>query len=227
MAVRNSIIKRIGRRMRSWIARDPDRFLKNIRGVIHVGANTGQEIELYAKHGLNAVWVEPIPEVYDMLKENLRNYPRQSAFQYLVTDRDDAEYRFNVANNNGESSSILEIALHKDLWPSVHFERSINLKSISLASLVQKESLDITQYQALIIDTQGSELLVLRGGEALLKAFKYIKLEVPDFESYKGCCQLKDVGAFLHERGFTEFSRTEFAERSQGGSYYDIVYQRT
>src|SRR5262245_2591910 len=40
------------RRIRSMLKRDPDSFLREVSGVIHVGANTGQEKELYEKFGL-------------------------------------------------------------------------------------------------------------------------------------------------------------------------------
>ena len=46
------------------------------------------------------------------------------------------------------------------------------------------------------------------------------------FESYAGCCQLKDIEAFLVLHGFREVSRHKFAQRAQGGGYYDVVYQR-
>src|SRR5215472_4628952 len=51
------------RRIRSMLKRNPDSFLRGVSGVIHVGANTGQERELYEKFGLHVVWIEPIPEV--------------------------------------------------------------------------------------------------------------------------------------------------------------------
>jgi len=35
------------RRLRRLLGRDPNRFLRSTRGVIHVGANVGQERELY------------------------------------------------------------------------------------------------------------------------------------------------------------------------------------
>lgn len=38
-------------------------------GVVHVGANLGQERELYEHYGLNVLWVEPIPEVFEQLKK--------------------------------------------------------------------------------------------------------------------------------------------------------------
>lgn len=59
-------------RIRTALREDPDRFLKKVKGIIHVGANTGQEMELYAKYKLPVVWIEPIPEVFETLQNNLK-----------------------------------------------------------------------------------------------------------------------------------------------------------
>jgi hypothetical protein len=77
-----------------------------------------------------------------------------------------------------------------------------------------------------VLDTQGSELLVLRGAEQTLSGTKYVKVEVADFEAYTGCCKVDDISAFLGARGFRETTRHEFARREGGGAYFDIVYQR-
>lgn len=211
---------------RKALKRSPDRFLKDVSGVVHVGANIGQERELYSTHGLNVVWVEPIPEVFNQLNANIRGFRHQRAFQALVTDVDDREYEFHIANNNGASSSILEFKQHKDIWPGVDYTTTIHLKSVTLATLFQREQIDASKYQALIMDTQGSELLVLRGSIPVLNNFRYIKTEVPDFESYEGCCQLSDINDFMIEHGYREFSRNKFASRAEGGSYFDIVYKK-
>jgi FkbM family methyltransferase len=78
-----------------------------VSGVVHVGANLGQEREVYAALGLDVVWIEPIPEIFAQLKENVQGFPNQLAIEALVTDIDDKEYVFHIANNDGASSSIL------------------------------------------------------------------------------------------------------------------------
>lgn len=213
-------------RLKSLFTRDPDRFLKEVSGVIHVGANIGQERATYQAFGLQVIWIEPIPDVFQTLQANLAGYPGQRALQYLVTDQDDAECTLHIANNAGQSSSILDLKMHKEIWPQIAYERDITLRSTTLTSLLQKERVNATDYQALILDTQGSELLVLKGAGAILSGFRFVKLEVADFESYKGCCQVRDIEEFLRPRGFVEFARRKFAERPGGGSYYDIIYER-
>jgi len=221
-------IRRIMTRIRSKLKRTPpDKFLQNISGVIHVGANTGQECELYERFGLRVLWIEPIPEVFETLKTNIKRFPNQYAIQCLITDRDDEEYQFHIASNNGASSSILDFHHHKDIWPDVNYSNTILLRSTTLASLFEREHLDPSLYQALVMDTQGSELLVLNGSIPLLHNFTYIKTEVADFESYAGCCQLADIGTFMTQHGYKEFSRNKFANRPEGGGYFDVIYKRS
>jgi FkbM family methyltransferase len=215
------------RRIKARLTRDPDRFLRKVSGVIHVGANTGQERDTYWRLGLRVIWIEPIPEVFQALRRNLTGYSGQTALQYLVSDRDNAEYPFHIANNGGASSSILEFKLHQDIWPQVVCEKTIRLRSTTLPSLLRQERLNATDYQALILDTQGSELLILKGADPILSGFRFIKIEVPDFEAYTGCCQLQDIEPFMKRHGFREFSRHLIAERTAGGAYYDIVYARS
>lgn len=201
-------------------------FMKDIRGIVHVGANTGQERELYAGLGLDVLWIEPIPEVFEELSRGIDSYPNQQAVQALVTDEDDAVREFNVANNGGASSSVFDFHEHKDIWPEVTYSDKLQLKTVTLPSLFARNDIDPSRYQALLLDTQGAELLVLKGTVPLLNSFTYIKTEVADFESYKGCCQLAEIESFMAEHGFDEVSRHKFAGQAEVGNYYDIVYKR-
>jgi FkbM family methyltransferase len=218
---------RILRRLRRLFGMDLDRFLGSVRGVIHVGGNLGQERSQYARLGLDVLWIEPIPEIFATLRANLASFPRQSALEALVTDVDNREYEFHVANNSGESSSIFDLKDHRDVWPDVAFTKSIKLHGVTLPTLLARERIDVARFDALVMDTQGSELLVLQGAEALLPRFSYIKTEVPDFEAYEGCVQLEDLSKFLAAHGFRELVRNRWISREAGGHYYDIVYRRS
>ncbi len=223
----NKLKYSLKRRIKSLFEVNPDKLLKKITGVVHVGANTGQEIAMYAKYGLSVVWIEPIPDIFEKLQSNLIGVQRQIAIKGLVTDSDNAAYQFHLANNNGASSSILELNLHQDIWPDVTFEKTITLFSKTLTSLLKENNIDVSGYDMLVIDTQGSELLVLKGALPVLHHFEYIQTEVPDFEAYKGCCQLKDLQFFLEGRGYQEISRHQFATHPNGGNYYDVVFKKS
>lgn len=231
MTILNSLLLRLKKSPRltpikKFVQRRRERFLKDVFGVVHIGANSGQERELYNSYGVNVVWVEPIPDIFETLQNNIRNYPKQKAYKELITDVNGKNYEFNIANNNGASSSILDFKEHKELFPDVQYGSKVNLTSITLTKLFEQENIPLDNYQALIMDTQGSELLVLKGAIPILNAFTFIKLEVPDFEAYKDCCQVIDVEAFMKENGFAEVSRNEFAGNRGSGKYYDILYKR-
>lgn len=199
-------------------------FLNSISSVIHIGANHGQERELYDQFGLKVLWVEPIPEVFAQLQVNIADYRRQRAIKALVTDTDDQTYEFYLANNNGASSSILRINEHKNIWPEIEFVGTINLQGRKLTSLLDEHGIKADEFEALVLDTQGSELLALKGAESILNNFRFIKTEVANFDSYADCCTVDDIDSFLLGRGFSRFSCERFMSSRDTGAYYNITY---
>ena len=214
-------------RLQGWLGRRAvDAFLNKIDGVVHIGANTGQERDVYAKAQLSVLWIEPIPDIFEALCANIAPYPRQRALQYLLSDADGRTYDFHIANNGGASSSILDIAQHKDIWPEIDYVETIPLQSARFATMIAQESIDLSRYQGLIMDTQGSELLVLRGAGELIRRFEYIKTEAADFELYKNCCVLDELTAYLTDFGFGEIARNVVSEHPGGGRVYDLSFQQ-
>jgi FkbM family methyltransferase len=222
----SNLAAKLMRRLGRGVGAHPDRFLRSAHGIVHVGANVGQEREVYARHGLPVLWIEPIPEVFATLQANLRGFDLQRAVECLITDRDDAEYEFHVANNDGMSSSILDLKEHKDVHPNIRYTKTIKLRSTTLATLLERERIDPKDYDALVMDTQGSELLVLEGAEAVLSHFRFIKTEAADFEAYAGCALLRDIESFVTSRGYVQLARQPIAKRAAGGYYYDVIYAR-
>jgi FkbM family methyltransferase len=216
-----NILKKIARKF----SRDVD-FLESVSGVIHVGANVGQEREIYKSLGLRVLWIEPIPEVFKKLEKNIADIDNQQAVQALLTNKDNETYSFHVANNNGASSSIFEFKEHKNIWPHVEFNESIQLQSITLPTLFEEQNLDISAFDALIMDTQGSELLVLQGALPVINNFSFIKSEVADFESYSGCCKFRELEQFMRAQRFRQYSCEVQAHKEDVGSYYDVVYKK-
>lgn len=220
-------MRHVRQRLRNLVGGGPNEALRRARGVIHVGANTGQERDLYASFGLRVVWIEPIPEVFDELQRNVADFPYQRAVRALVTDTSGETVAFHVSSNDGLSSSIFDFDQHADIWPDVTTARSIELVTTTLSDLVEREGIEPHDYDALVMDTQGSELLVLQGAEAMLKQLSVIKTEAADFEAYTGCCLREDIESFLFARGFRETQCTEFARHAEGGRYYDVVFERS
>ena len=209
------------------MANSPDAFLKLCYGgVIHVGANDGQERYLYSENKLKVVWVEAIPDMYGNLLRNIEPYPDQKAINALITDRDGESRTMHISNNYGMSSSIFELLDHKDIWPDVHYVHEIQLTTSTLKSALANAKINPNEYDALVMDTQGSELLVLKGAEDLLANFKYIKTEAADFEIYENCATTDQLCSFLEARGFSLVRKDEFARREGGGACFELLFAR-
>jgi FkbM family methyltransferase len=209
-----------------FLRRPRETFWEQVTGVIHVGANVGQERDFYATRDLNVLWVEPIPEVFSRLNEYIASVPKQRALCCLVTDADDKEYPFHISNNDGQCSSILVREQHKAVFSGVSFTETITLKSVTLSSLVKRERIDLAQYDALVMDTQGSELLVLKGAVDILPAFRFIKTEVPDFAAYQNCCQLPDMDDFMRSHAYRRVVTHRWASKPGVGSWFHVTYAK-
>ncbi|MBU2582670.1 MAG: FkbM family methyltransferase [Alphaproteobacteria bacterium] len=215
----------------SWVAfkkqifGEFDDWFKKCRGIIHVGANEGQERRQYAELGLNVLWIEPIPNVYEKLCKNIEEYPRQRALKALVTDQENKIVTLNISSNAGASSSIYDFALHKDIWPDVTYVDRIEISSTTLPALILEEGVHLPDYDGLLLDTQGSEYLILKGAQTILNRFKYIQVEAADFESYKGAATTAQITDFLKSNGFRPVRKHKFAEHASEGAYYDLLFK--
>ncbi len=201
-------------------------YLRSVRGVIHIGANEGQERDLYAACGLDVVWIEPIPDVFQVLARNISQFPKQRALNYMVMDEDGKEYDFHIASNFGASSSILELSQARVMWPEVSYTSTLTLPGVTLKTVLATEHINAQQFDALVLDTQGSEYRILSGSAELLPNFKFVKVEVADFEAYKGCCQIGELSSFMLSNGFREHLRIPFRHVPDVGTYFDVLYKR-
>lgn len=204
-------------------------FLNEVTGIIHVGAATGEWRHIYAKYNLDVLWFEPIPSVFEVLKSNLANFPKQKAYQYLVMDEDDKAYPFHIADNGGASSSTLELYKHLDAWPNVHYTGEVlQVTSITLNTLFKRENLNKKKFQVLALDTQGTELHVLRGASEILPYIKFAEIEGTDFEAYKGGATISSIDEFMESKDFKKIGQEGqcFAEPSSGlGMCYNVLYE--
>lgn len=201
-------------------------FLAKAHGIVHVGASQGQERLIYDAFALRVIWIEPIPDVFSCLRENVKPYPHQKALNYLISDQEGLTHQLHVSNNAGLSSSILNLAKHREMWPEVEFIDSLTLTAHTLPCVFAMEHLDISNYDVLVLDTQGSEYNILKGAASLLPHFRFIKTEAPDFEAYQDCGHVKEIGEFLASHGFRERTRIVQKEMAGVGTYFDVIYER-
>jgi FkbM family methyltransferase len=174
------------------------------QGVLHLGANTGQEAEVYAELKIpRVIWVEAEPNLFRKLNERIKAFPGQRALRACVGEEDGKEVEFHIANNGGQSSSILPLGTHAQEHPEVHYIGKLAMQTIRVDTLLSRMNVVLTRDWLVNLDLQGAELLALRGMGSLLNInFSYVYTEVNDQELYEGCALVDQVDAYLAQYGF-------------------------
>jgi len=174
------------------------RYKIQTRGVLHLGANTGQEAEIYEKLGIQRViWVEALEDVHARLVENVAKYPGHTALCACLSDKDGDNVVFNRANNESQSSSFLELGTHAKEYPGTVYTERIGMRTVRADTLLKYHDLRVGPGWFLNVDLQGAELLALKGLGDLLWCFSYAYIEVNIRELYKGCPMVEEIDAYL------------------------------
>jgi FkbM family methyltransferase len=194
--------------------------------IIHVGAACARrEVNLYKDKV--AVLIEPRKDAYNNILKRIRGRQNMFALNYLVINMDNKVTKFYITSNRGLSSSIFELKEHKEIWKNVREVKVEEYTGYTLDYIINKHKHELPAaiYDTLVMDTQGSELLVLQGAKNTLKHIRFIKTEICDFDSYNGCCKLKELEEFLAKNNFKEITR-ELMISKDNKNYWDILYGR-
>lgn len=194
-----------------------NKYVIDLNGILHVGAHLGEEGPAYRTCGANKVWwVEGDPDTCKRLRNIVSNFSNENyAIEAVVADEEGKELTFNIANN-GQSSSVLELGLHKQFHPEVHYEGKRTVYATTIDNIVSGYNV-IADF--LNLDLQGAELLALQGAKEYLAGCRYIYTEVNDREVYKGCALLPELDAYLDEFGF-ERVETLMTHAHWGDAFY-------
>ena len=196
-----------------------------IRGILHLGAHLLEEKADYdAKNISKVVWVEGNPIIAEQAKAKADGVTH-TVYNYLVSDTDDEEVEFNIANN-GQSSSILKLGKHSMYHPDVVYTNTIAAKTKTLKTIIEDNSLDINDYNFLNIDLQGVELKAIRGLGNYLHYVDYVYTEVNSGNVYEGNDLIGDIDSYLAEYGF-ERVETQFTGAEWGDAFYIKRVKRT
>ena len=170
-----------------------------ITGILHIGANTGEEAQAYREAGVDrVVWIEALPSTIPALRAHVEPYGHE-VIHAAVSDRAGQSVIFHVADN-GQSSSLLEPKLHLKVSPDVHFNETITVETTTVDDLAVEH--DFSGLNMANLDLQGAELMVLRGAEKTLEQIDVLYLEINTKELYKGCALLPELERFWEAHGF-------------------------
>lgn len=175
-----------------------------IKGILHVGAHRCEEKEEYERYGVrDVIWIEANSQ---LVAEARQLHPNINIIHAAVSDKEE-QLQLNIANN-GQSSSLLDLATHQYHYPDIKYVGSESVRTQTLQSIFEQEKLDTRRYNFWNLDIQGVELQALKGAGNLLNAVDAIYTEVNVNELYKGCSRLPELDLYLKEYGFVRLNTT-------------------
>jgi FkbM family methyltransferase len=183
------------------------------KGILHVGAHECEELKDYEQYisRNNILWIDALPDKVELSKSR---YPGILIEHAAVSDLCEL-VTFN-RSNNGQSSSMLELGLHKEHHPEVWYNDSFVLETKLLKDIICNYPIS---YNFINLDIQGAELKALKGMTEQLHQIDYIYTEVNSDYVYKECALIGELDEFLANYGLhrVETSWTPF---QWGDSFY-------
>lgn len=205
---------------------------KDIGKVLHIGADRGGELPQYKDIGVDeVVWIEANPEVYNELLENLEimnvSEVKSLPFNQLISDKDDVKLDFNLyygwdaghlVGNKGMSSLL---KAKNSWWGSECYKGTIQLNSLTVDTFLERNDLGYN-FDMLNIDTQGAELMVLKGASKVLENVKVINCEVTFFNPhYHNNPKFDEVNSLLQQFGFKHIDTELCLEKNWGDAIFE------
>ena len=194
------------------------------RGTIHVGMHKAEEYQIYVEAGVKQiVFIEANPSLCETFPFKIQSNTDHwvTVVNAAVSDTEGEIVNFSITNN-GESSSILELKDHANIYPNIVVSETIQLKTSTLDSILNDRLRLIRDdgWNILNLDIQGSELKAMRG----LTDWSHIEAvftEVNYREMYKGCALIEEIEEFLAEKGFVKVEEVD-----TGAGWGDALFVR-
>jgi FkbM family methyltransferase len=190
------------------------------KGILHVGAHKAEEIYAYEKYiGRNKIlWVEAMK---DKVEYCISKFPNILVENATVSDKEEI-VKFNESNNDGLSSSFLELGIHKIKHPEVHYIKSYEVKTSLLENILSKY--ENIEFNFLNFDIQGAELKALKGMGKYLNNVDYVYLEVNSDYVYEKCNLVEEIDEYLLKFNLKRVETTWFGDCKWGDAFYIRIH---
>jgi len=184
--------------------------------IMHVGAHKAEEFSSYKDSGsTKTYWIEANPILASQLSLRFKGDNSQEVIEAAAWDQDGLELELIITNNT-QSSSLLNLNIHMDLYPDIFEDSRVRVQTSRLDTLL----LDKIAPDFINLDIQGSELKALMGAQDLLVNCKWIYCEVNKVEIYEGCCLVEDLDKYLSAFGFERKWTRWFSNHGWGDALY-------
>jgi FkbM family methyltransferase len=188
--------------------------------IFDVGANVGQSIGIFRKSFDRSVIhaFEPGRAAFEELQRRtagIRDLHLNNAA--LGAQRGSAVF---LENERTDMSSLLEPGI--DCWGEIRGRYDVEVDTVDDYCAAR----GIARIDILKSDTQGFDLEVLKGAEAMLRkgAIRLIYMEINFAEMYKGLPPIDEIYRFLADRGFHLVAFYDFWYQRNRASWTDALF---
>jgi radical SAM family RiPP maturation amino acid epimerase len=185
---------------------------KKPRGVLHVGAHYGLELESYIASGFGRIaFFEASPLVLGFLREHVGFWNRWldvlGATWGLARRPTIEVVECAVADREGTMEMhVMELEMLSSLLrPSQDWmreQRRVPVRTARLDLLMEENGLDARDFNVLTVDVQGAEDRVFDGAEETLKGIEVIHIELNYTARYEGAVSAEAIDRRLRAMGF-------------------------
>jgi FkbM family methyltransferase len=192
------------------------KYNMDIKGIIHIGAHRGQEIEEYVDNGIqDIIMFEPVSLNFNILEKRMQDVNANITAYQVALGNEEKNVTMYLSDNDLISSSVLRPKVHLQLHPGVGFPGTEEVEMKRLDSFSEETE----NFNFINMDVQGYELEVLKGGVETLKHVDYVYCEINRDELYEGNAFVEDLDVFLADYSM-ERVETDWAGTLWGDALY-------
>lgn len=177
-------------------------FLPEDPVIVEAGAKFGtdtKKMSLFWPKG-RIFTFEPVPELYSATVHNTRNYRNVKCCPLALSERSGEDTLFVSSGKSVGASSLLRPNVHLNIHPDTFFNSEIEVRTISIDDFAEQENISAVDF--LWLDTQGTELAIMKGAPRIMKTVKLIHTEVSLMEVYDNAPLYAEVRQWLESQGF-------------------------
>ena len=192
-----------------------DKYKIVFKGILHVGMHEAEELKTYEKY-IKRDKILGVEAMKDKVEYCLSKYRNLLVENATVSDKEEI-VKFNVASN-GQSSSFLELGIHKIKHPEVHYIKSYEVKTSLLENILSKY--ENIEFNFLNFDIQGAELKALKGMGKYLNNVDYVYVEINSDFVYEKCNLVEEIDEYLLKYNLKRVETTWFGDCCWGDGFF-------
>ncbi len=189
------------------------------RGIILIGAYDGKTLKrLNIPNTVKTLLIDANPSAVKRLQENFADSPHIQVVQAAIANHNDTVTLHLTSLES--SSSILPWKQYSEIYPNIKEIQQLTLSARTLDTLLEELNLSPSDFNILILDIQGAELLALEGANQLLNTLDAIYTTVYYQELFEGGALAEEVNQFLADYQFDSVAEETPYHPAWGEAFY-------